>query len=961
MKPAPQPKLPAAFTLALRFLDCGGKHSAPPLGNFARPLIREWRCAAVAALCRRTPKLALLAVLLLYCFSTPVRATVSPVELRCEFARDPLGVDVAQPRLFWKLESNERGDKQTAYEIIAASSAELLAQNQGNLWSSGKVKSEETIHIRYAGQPLQSSQRVFWKVRVWDANRKVSSWSEPATWTMGVLTKADWSGANWIGETTTNTATTLLRREFTVKPGLRRALVHVSGLGQYEFTANGGKAGDDVISPGWTTYTKTCLYDTRDITALLREGTNAIGIELANGMYSVPGGRYVKFKGSYGPRQAIALVRLAYADGSVEIIITDNQWQMHHGPITFACVYGGEDFDARLVPPGWNGPNFAASDWSSANIVSGPGGALRGLSAAAPPLKTFEEFASKSVTPITNGVNVYDFGQNAPLLARLKVKGPVGSIVRIIPAELIKPNGTVDRGSSGGGRPAYWQYTLAGGRSESWPAKFFYHGARYFQVELQPASAGGEMPILESLAGVVMHTSSESVGEFACSNDLFNRIHTLVRWAQRANLVSVITDCPHRERLGWLEQYHLNGPSLRYEFNLAQLFTKGMNDMADAQLANGLVPNIAPEYVVFGPADWDKTGAFRDSPEWGSAFILVPWQQYEFTGDLELLRRHYDAMKRYLAYLGSRATNHIVDHGLGDWYDIGPKPPGFAQLTPRALTATAFYQHDTWILAQAAKLLGKKAEAKQFSQLADEIRAAFNQKFFNPTNQTYATGSQCANAIPLVLNLCVPQHREAVLNALVANVQQHNLTAGDVGYRYLLRALAEGGRSDVIFTMNNQSEKPGYGYQLKMGATSLTEAWDARRSSSQNHFMLGQIMEWFYADLAGIAPDPAGPGFKHIRIKPEPVGDVTWARASYNSIRGPVASDWKRADGEFTLRLSIPPGTIATVHLPSRSASTASESGAKLKRARGVKFIRQDGDRSVLQVASGHYEFRSQW
>jgi alpha-L-rhamnosidase len=906
----------------------------------------------------------------LLCFaaiSPALLAALTPVDLRCEFVGEPLGVDVAQPRLFWKLTSDTRGDKQTAYEILAASSAELLAQDKGDLWTSGKVKSEETIHIRYAGKPLQSSQQVFWKVRTWDSRRKAATWSTPATWTMGVLTETDWNGAKWIGETTTNAATTLLRREFTVKPGLRRALVHSSGLGQYEFTANGVKAGDDVIAPGWTTYPKTCLYDTRDLTALLREGANAIGIELANGMYSVPGGRYVKFKGSFGPRQAIALVRLEYADGTVETIITDERWQMRRGPITFSCVYGGEDFDARLVERGWDSSGFAATNWTAANVSSGPGGALRGLSAAAPPLKLFETYAPKTITPITNGVSVYDFGQNAPFIARLKVKGPAGAIVRIIPAELIKADGTVDRRSSGG-RPAYWQYTLAGSNSplrtphsaiETRFPKFFYHGSRYFQVELKPADEGGELPVVENLEGVVVHTSSASIGQFACSNDLFNRIHTLVRWAQRANLVSVLTDCPHRERLGWLEQYHLNGPSLRYEFELAQLFTKGMNDMAEAQLGNGLVPNIAPEYVVFGPATWDQTGAFRDSPEWGSAFILVPWQQYEFTGDLELLRHHYDAMKRYVAYLGSRATNHIVNHGLGDWYDIGPKPPGFAQLTPRALTATAFYQHDTWILAEAARLLGKQAEAKQFAQLAEAIRRAFNREFFNTTNHTYATGSQCANAIPLVMNLCEPQHRAAVLDALVADVQQRGLTAGDVGYRYLLRALADGGRSDVIFAMNNQSEKPGYGYQLKQGATSLTEAWDARRSSSQNHFMLGQIMEWFYGDLTGIAPDPNAPGFKNVIIKPQPVGDVMWAKASYNSIRGTIRSEWQRHGKEFTLRVIVPPGSTATVFAPAKAGTrlTVLADGKEIR----IRSQQRSGNRVGFPLPSGTYEVRTEF
>lgn len=884
----------------------------------------------------------------------------NPIELRCEYVVNPLGVDMPQPRLFWKLESNTRGARQTAYQILTASSVGLLAQDKGDLWDSGRVRSDETIHVRYQGEPLQSSQQVFWKVRVWDQDQRPSEWSTTGKWTMGLLDAPNWAAAKWIGITETNAATTLLRREFAVKPGLKRALAHVCGLGHYELFANGKKAGDDVLSPGWTVYDKTCLYDTRDITTLLHEGTNAVGIELANGMYSVPGGRYVKFKGSFGPRKAIAQVRLEYADGTVENIVTDDRWRMSPGPVTFSCTFGGEDYDARLEPRGWRSPGFDCTSWSQATTVGGPGGALRGLSAAAPPLRTFEVYEPVNITPLTNGVSVYDFGQNAPFMVRLKTKGPAGSVVRITPAELIKPDGNVDRRSSGGGR-AYWQYTLAGSGEESWFPKFFYHGARYLQVELKPAVEGGELPSIESLEAVVVHGSSGTIGEFECSNELFNRIHTLVRWAQRANLVSVLTDCPHRERLGWLEQYHLNGPSLRYEFDLAQLFTKGMNDMADAQLPNGLVPNIAPEYVKFLPASYDPGGAFRDSPEWGSAFILVPWQQYQFDGDIELLRRYYEPMKRYVTYLGSRATNHIVDHGLGDWYDIGPKPPGFSQLTPRALTATAFYHHDAWILAQTATLLGRKSDARYYARLAKEIRAAFNREFFDESRQSYSTHSQCANAIPLVMNLCEPQHREAVLNAIVADVRQNGLTAGDVGYRYLLRALAEGGRSDVIFEMNNQSDKPGYGYQLKMGATSLTEAWDARRSSSQNHFMLGQIMEWFYHDLAGIASDPAGPGFKKIIINPQPVGDVTWTRARFNSIRGKIVSDWKRENGRFNLLVTIPAGTTATVRLPSRSASDVTESGVNLKQAKGVKFMRQEGDRSVIEIGSGSYEFQSQW
>jgi hypothetical protein len=419
-------------------------------------------------------------------------------------------------------------------------------------------------------------------------------------------------------------------------------------------------------------------------------------------------------------------------------------------------------------------------------------------------------------------------------------------------------------------------------------------------------------------------------------------------------MMSVLTDCPHREKLGWLEEDHLNGPALRYEFDLARLFSKAMNDMGDSQRLSGLVPDIAPEYVVFN-------GGFVDSPEWGSAVILVPWQQYQFTGDLEMLRQHYPEMSRYVTYLGTKAKGHLVTHGLGDWYDIGPKPPGVAQLTPIPLTATAFYFEDARILALTADLLHRTEDVKRYAGLANDIHLAFNKEFFQPDTGQYATGSQTANAIPLVMGLVEPARRQGVLDAIVKDIhaRTNSLTAGDVGYRYLLRALADGGRSDVIFEMNNQSEKPGYGYQLKQGATSLTEAWDAGRGSSQDHFMLGQITEWFYHDLAGISCDPAGPGFKKIVIKPAVVGDITWTKAAWDSIRGRIACDWEREAGRFSLKVTIPPNTTATVFVPAKMPSDVTEGGVAANRAKGVKLVSHPKGLAIFEIESGTYTFES--
>ncbi len=894
-------------------------------------------------------------------------AGLTPEHLRCDYVVNPLGVDSQPPRLFWQVASDERGEKQTGYEILVASSAQQLANDHGDLWDSGQVNSDATLQIDYAGKNLASWSEVFWKVRVWDARGKVSAWSQPAHWTMGVLANTDWH-AQWIGAADTNIPSLLLRHEFTVKPGLKRALVNLCGLGQYELTLNGQKIGNDFLSPGWTKYDQTCLYDTRDITADLARGQNAVGIELGNGMYRVlGGGRFTKFKNSFGPQKAIAQIRLEYADGSVEFIGTDEHWRVATGPITFNSIYGGEDFDARLVQKGWNQINFNDATWTNAVVLNGPGGALRGLSCAAPPIQFIKTNWPVAQHSLPDGDLVFDLvfdlGQNAAHVPQITVTGPAGSKVGIMPAELLSADGAVNQSSMGAGhRGSYLcKFTKASDGEETWSPKFFYVGCRYLQVQLTPAATNGVLPKIESIAGLVIQSASEPVGKFECSNDLFNRIHTLVRWAQRNNMVSILTDCPHREKLGWLEEDHLNGPALRYGFDLAQLFTKIVNDIADSQLTNGLVPTTAPEYTIFRNKDDAEhlRNDFGDSPEWSATFILAPWQQYEFDGDLNLFRLHYAAMTSYLAYLGTRATNDIVNYGLGDWYDLGPKKPGVSQLTPVALTATAFYFENVKIMAQAAALLGKTADAQQFSELAEKIRSAFNEKFYDTTNHAYATGSQCANAIPLVMGICEPTNRAAVLDALVRDVRARGnaLTAGDVGYRYLLRALADGGRSDVIFDINNQTNQPGYGMQIAKGKTSLTEAWDG--GSSQDHFMLGQIQEWFYHDLAGIQNAPGSAGFKSIVINPQPVGDVTWMKASYDSIRGKISCDWQRAKGKFKLNISIPANTTATVFIPTTSTESVTANGSPATQSPSVSFLRLENGRAVYAVESGRYEFIS--
>jgi alpha-L-rhamnosidase len=760
-----------------------------------------------------------------------------------------------------------------------------------------------------------------------------------------------------------NYSSMLLRKNFSVKPALVRATIHISGLSAYELTVNGHKIGDYLLTPGWTDYRKTVLYDTYDVTPQLKNGVNAIGIMLGNSVYNIQPDttRYVKFLTTFGPAKAIAQLKLEYADGSSETVITDKSWKASPGPITYSNLYGGEDFNANLEQRGWNNTGFiAGSGWVPALETSGPGGLLKGLSAAAPPIKAIDTIAPTKINKISDNVWIYDFGQNASMMPALQVKGPKGSRVRMIPSELLGVDGLVDRRSAtqDGVRPAWWEYTLSGTGNEHYFPQYFYQGARYLQVELYAAEKGESLPKVVQLSDVIVHSSSAPVGSFECSNPLFNKIYSLVRWAQRSNMMSLMTDCPQREKMGWLEQSHLNGPSLRYNFDMALLFRKTMNDMADAQLDNGFVPNIAPEYFIAGPPDLNN--GMRNSPEWGSSFIIVPWQQYLFSGDVSLLERYYDRMKKYVDFLSKESVNHIIYTGLGDWYDIGPKEPWGSQLTPVSYTGTAIYYYDNWIMYNIAKKLNKTADAEMFKAASEQIRTAFNKEFYKPETGTYSTGSQATSAMALFFNFVEEKKRETLLNKLVDDIHdnQNSFTTGEVAYRFLLRALADNGRSDVVYAMNNQDDRPGYGYQIKMGATSLTEKWDAGVGNfgSQNHFMSGQINEWLFNNLVGISPAEDGPGFRKFVIKPDFMNDLTWVKGSFTSISGDVKVAWKRIAGHLELDVAVPENTRAMLYLPVSDPVAVLENNkpASLSLARTFK---RGHNQSGFSLGSGKYHF----
>ncbi|WP_300598237.1 family 78 glycoside hydrolase catalytic domain [Niabella sp.] len=855
-------------------------------------------------------------------------AQLKAVYLRCEYLQNPLGVEDANPRLSWEPGSSQKNARQSAYRILVADDIQLLKEGRGNIWDSRKVLSDATIQIRYAGKQLVAGKKYYWKVMTWDAEGRPSGYSDPALWQMGLLSIEDWSGARWIARDLLPDSNVilpfahgngkkdwgkrpdvlpLLRKSFRVAKPVKQATAFISGLGHFEMHINGNKTGDHFLDPGWTQYSKHAQYVSFDITSQLQNGENVLGVMLGNGFYYIPGERYRKLTGAYGFPKMIAKLLIEYRDGTTQIVVSDNSWKTAASPIYFSSIYGGEDYDANREETGWDRPGFNDSGWKDALSTSGP---ARLQAQPAEPVRVLQTFLPVSKKQIAKDTCVYDLGQNFSGIPAIKVMGKQGDTIRLRPAELINKDGSANQKATGA--PHVYTYVLKGNGIEEWQPRFTYYGFRYLQVEgATPENGTPGLPVMKEVKGLHIRNSAPEIGVFSSSNELFNKTSDLIRWAIRSNMVSVFTDCPHREKLGWLEETHLMGSSVQYNYDIAALCKKVVRDMVNAQTEDGLIPDIAPEYVHFD-------GGFRDSPEWGSAGVIFPWYAFQWYGDTALLKEAYPMMKKYVSYLKAKSKHHILEFGLSDWYDIGPEHPGVSQLTPMGVTATATYYYNLTILSKVAALLDMQTDVPMFENWAAEVKQAFNQTFFNKQTKQYATGSQAANAMALYMNLVEPQYRDAVVQNLVKDIRNRKnaLTGGDVGYRYVLRALEDAGYSDVIYDMNNRSDVPGYGYQLAHGATALTESWAALSSVSNNHFMLGHLMEWFYSGLCGIRQAEGSVGFKNIEIKPHPVGTINHAAASYHSVRGLIKADWKKEGERFTINIMIPANTSATVYFP---------------------------------------------
>ena len=880
-------------------------------------------------------------------------AKLTVTRLTCNYHGEPsapesgyindMAVTEGSVRLGWQMKADANGERQSAYEITIK---ENVTDKQ--VYVSGKVKSSQSQLIEV---PALKPNRhgYYWQVRVWNDKGVPSDLSGKqeirvvpakidAEWIGAITRKAakipegrfpntvfkkDTFKAKWANVDTLSAKSIILRKEFTIKKApITDAVVYVCGLGHYQLNFNGFGVGGAEFAPVWSEYDKTVYYNVFDVTQLVANGGNAISVLLGNGMFNVQRmGRYSKLQTSFGPPQLLLRMEINYADGTQQVIKSGADWKYSLSPITFNSIYGGESYDARLEQNGVDKAGFDDSKWKQAVLTEGPKGRLTPQTVQ--PNRVMERYGIKSwkyipadslaaaskatKREIHPSAFVADMGQNLAGFPEIVVSGKRGQKVTLLVAEKLTQQGACDQKQTG--RQHYYEYTLKGGEQEIWHPHFSYYGFQYIQVEgavLEGEPNPDGLPVLKRLSSCFVYNSAEEVSSFECSNPLFTDTHRLIERAERSNMQSVLSDCPHREKLGWLEQDHLCGPSLLYNYDMTRYAPKVIRDITDTQKQNGMVPTTAPQYISFG-------NLFDDSPEWGSTLIILPFMYYDQYGDSTLITDNYEPMRRYVDYLTSRADNGIVSHGLGDWYDYGPWRAGFSKNTPVPLVATAHYIFDIQLLVRAAEMTGRKEDVKKYSALLKEVTDDFNREFYKPDSCTYGTGSQTSNALPLYLGL-TGKNKQAVMQSLINDIKEHGnrLTTGDVGNRYLFQTLALNGQNELLYTMLNHYETPGYGFQLRHGATTLTEQWDPRQGSSWNHFMMGQIDEWLFKTLAGIQNQPGTHGLRHLLIAPTLVGDLQYVKASTASLYGKISVHCTRT----RLDVEIPVGSDATIVLP---------------------------------------------
>ncbi len=738
-----------------------------------------------------------------------------------------------------------------------------------------------------------------------------------------------------------------LRKEFSAPKKIAHATVSFSGLGLSELYLNGKKVGDHVLSPAFAQYNKRDFYVTYDVTRQLRRGPNALGVILGNGRFYADRSRIYTGTVNFGFPKLLLNLDIQYTDGSATQIVSDDSWMLTtNGPILANNDYDGEDYDARKEMPGWSQPGFDASKWQPAETVAAPGGVL--AAEMQEPIRVTGTIKPVSMKEVRPGIYVFDLGQNMVGWCRLHVTGPAGKRVTLSHAETLKPDGTLYTANLRSARQTD-SYTLKGGGEEVWEPRFTSHGFRYVEVTGYPSR-----PTLNSIEGRVVNDDLRTAGSFECSNELINKIYRAIVWGVRGNYRSIPTDCPQRdERQGWLGDRSEESRGETYLFDNADLYAKWMQDIADAQRPSGSEPDIAPAY-------WP---IYSDNVVWPSTGIIIPEMLREQFDDTRVIAWHYDSAKKWMDYMSGFMTNGIISRdSYGDWC-VPPEnltlihSTDTNRMTDKALLATSFFYHDYKLMEQYATILGKTDEARAFREQAERIKAAFNEKFLDRKRGQYSNGTQTSCVLPLAFGLVPDGMHAAIFNHLVDNIENEthgHIGTGLVGGQYLCQVLSENGRPDLVYTIASQKSYPGWGYMIENGATTIWELWNGNTAdptmNSGNHVMLvGDFVTWLYEDIAGIEADPAEPGFKHIVMKPMPVGNLTFVKATHESPYGLISSEWHKNGNRFDWRVEIPANTTATAYVPATRVESVSVGGAKA--------LRFQAGRAIFELGSGKYHF----
>jgi alpha-L-rhamnosidase len=898
-------------------------------------------------------------------FNLPLLADspLQPARLRCEYIHNPVGIDRERPRLSWNFTATERNQRQSAYEIIVSDSEAAILRAEGNVWSSGNIQSDENINVIYYGAALKPFTRYYWRVKVFNQDKVASGWSEPAWFETAMLSPSDWR-AVWIGDGKKTPAKDedyfkddpmpLFRREFSAVKTVSSARLYISGVGYYEAYLNGRKISDNVLDPGWTTYRKQVLYAVHDVTAMVQKGKNVAGIMLGNGWWNpLP----IKFFGRWDLRQyqetgrpcVKAEIRIQYTDNSIHIIPTDESWQTATGAVVRNNVYIGEHYDARLEVSGWNTMPTVGGKWRPVVKATGPSGKLSAQ--LQPPIRVTGILKPVRITEPRRDTFIVDMGQNFAGVARIKVKGPAGTNVRLRYGEDVYKDGTLNFNTSvmtqirkggipaGPGAPATaWQedgYTLKGKGIETWAPQFTFHGFRYVEITGWPGK-----PAIEDVEGLRMNADLSETGTFSCSNEMFNRLNEVARWTFLSNVFSVQSDCPAREKMGYGADIVVTANAFIYNFDMAQFYRKTVQDFANEQQPDGGITEIAPHTGIADKGYGGDSGPLG----WQLVFPFLQKQLYDFYGDKEVIAKNYDGIVRQMDFLKAKAIDGLFHWDIGDHEALDPKAEAFS--------AASFYYHHAVLASTFAGILEKKEDSIAYARLSRNIKAAIVKKYWVPGTGRFDNATQAAQVFALWYDLS--PEKEKTMQVLLNEFARHDahVSSGIFGVKMMFDVLRENNRNDVAYAVANAKGFPGWRFMLDNGATTLWERWEyPEKIPSQNHPMFGSVSEWFFRSLLGI--NPAAPGFRKIVLKPQPAGDLTWAKGSYHSVYGEIVSDWRISNGKFEWNVTIPPNTSAQVYIPSPSGKNIRQDG------KSIANSQQADGYSMVVVGSGNYSFVS--